>query len=1195
MAIEQGKDAWELRVREQESDLVPEPAEAVEALSASAHTKNLDRAASAVIAGNCPNLPVSSPANSALSGRDPLPVSLTRADICHPNKYSAVITLARNMPRRPAVRREGLPEEFLAHVCAVWTHTGAVSDVPDDELVPGLPGVVVERLRTELGARAEKVLGCLRTAAALVAQAEADVSGLRLAESAAYNLREALNHVVEGQDAAEGGLRAVVGAWRRFKAQTAVPGVEAAAARDELDQVLSRVAADQSRASYYARRLVAYLQYRAGVRPLDAPGDPVSEYRELRDKASAAVHDELTLAGVEALLARTVAWFVRVFTPPDQVAEAIRVLAAQPWSGPEQIAELKRLSTDDHHLRLFFSEVTDPAWLEPLYQAGVVHLPSRQAAWPVAALLAGLGKTSPEAVVALLRRLLAETAAIAKDERAAARFELLRIATQIGHPAHGVAVEIVRQHSDVPSVLSLGVNAALRADAADSAVLGVADAVLNHFRRFGDGDRYQAVTILDQLQAGVTVGNVADRAEMLAGKTRRLAQSDEARFVVLGIEALIAHPGEHPEPLVLFAHHLARILSKARQWCVPTSEQLEWLGEMQGEVGERLRGHALAGASDVPVTGKIAHIAGRLSSSTATAEDLALVTDILSYAPAQGDLAAWAEALGTPSPAPTDGTGQIPRDWARAWRWAAVLPASVLAVWRDAIDYVSGFHGAPDPQALTGDRPPRWVFSYGRSPYNAEELSARPPLETAALVAAWEPNAESEQMFGHLELARTLEEVVKANPAEWSTAPQDVVAALGQQLYIEHYFRALTEQAADIVPQASAVLAAALAQPPAGGTQEAGQDTEEPAYREDWQKVVLDLAKALANKDGDLAASLNDLWERALEAVRSVPGTDIGLLFADHDPLTSAINRTWGHGLQTVLALAAWEFRSRGIVRSEFEQTLNAVIGTVGSVGLEFRVILASRRPLLEAIAANWLEAHAAALFREGTLAQETFDLTVKWSQPTTWLYREFTDELFGAALRGADNAIRFIVVAALHEVEGYDLDTVINRLGKDPAVLATAAEDATFLVQDAEPDSPHLMIAIRFWTLLLDTGRAKIPAQALTGLGRWAFVGNIDDNQWAYLTARTLDLTDSRIDYPISVADRAARVRPSSTSRSILLRLLDNGEPWERHHAAVKALDMLRASITQPADDSFRRLRTRLIDLGHHEAATINPPDTTE
>ena len=1063
-------------------------------------------------------------------------------------------------------------------------------------MIPGLSGVVVGRLRSELGVRAEKVLGCLRTAAVLVAEAEADVSGLRLAESAVYNLREALNHVVEGQDAAEGGLGAVLDAWRRFRAQTAVPGADAAAARDELDEVLSRVEADESRASYYARRLVAYLQYRAGVSPVRPPGDPVSEYGALRDKASAALHDGLTLAEAEILLIRTVGWFVRVFTPPDQVAEAIRTLAAQPWKGQEQIAELKRLVVDDHHLRLFFSEITDSAWLEPLYQAGFAQLPSRNVQWPGAALLAGLGKTSPEAVAALLKRVLADTAKIAKPERAAMRIELLRIATELGPPGHGVVVEIVRQHSDDPFVRFLGVETALRAQAADSAVLDVADAVLNHFRRFGDGDSYEAVRILDHLQAGVTAENVTSRARVLAGKTSRLARSDEARYGLLGIEALTADPGEHPGPLLLFAHHLARILSKARQLCVPTSEQLEWLEGMHGEVDERLRGHALAGASDIRLTDKVAHITSRLASSTATAEDLALVTNILSYTPAPEDLAAWATAFGTPSSAPADDEDRIPLDWARAWRWAAVLPADALAEWRDAIDYVSERHGIPDTQALTGDRAPQWESRYGGSPYSAEELSARPLMETAALIAAWEPDAESGwQMSSHLALARTLEDVVKANPAEWTAAPQDVVTALRRPLYVEHYFRALTQQAAVIVPQSPVVLTVALAQPPAGVGPAADQDPEAATSGEDWQEVVLDLARALANHDGDLAASLNALWERALTAVRSAPETDIGLLFADHDPLTSAINHAWGHGLQTVLALAAWEFRRHETVRPEFEHILSAVIGMVGSVGLEFRAILASHRPLLEEIAVAWLAANTTALFREGALAQETFDLTVRWSQPTLWLYQEFTDELFGAALRGTDNAVRLVVVAALHEVEGYSLDAVINRFGKGTAALAAAAEDAAFLVQDAEPDSPHLAVATRFWTLLLDTSRPKIPAEALTGLGRWAFVANIGEDQWADLTARTLDATNGQIDYLISVADRAARYPASSTSCRILLRLLDNDEPWERHHAAVKALDVLRASTSRRADDSLRRLRTRLIDLGHYEATTINPPDNTE
>jgi hypothetical protein len=73
--------------------------------------------------------------------------------------------------------------------------------------------------------------------------------------------------------------------------------------------------------------------------------------------------------------------------------------------------------------------------------------------------------TSPEAVAALLKRLLVDTAAIAKPARVAARFELLRIATQLGPPAHGVVVEVVKQHSDVPAVRSLSVDAALKADA----------------------------------------------------------------------------------------------------------------------------------------------------------------------------------------------------------------------------------------------------------------------------------------------------------------------------------------------------------------------------------------------------------------------------------------------------------------------------------------------------------------------------------------------------------------------------------------------------------------------------------------------------------------------------------------------------------------------------------------------------------
>ena len=763
-----------------------------------------------------------------------------------------------------------------------------MSAAPDD-LVPGLSSDVVDRLRMELGERAEKVLRCVRTAAAQVVQSEEDTSGLRFAESAAYNLRQALDHVVEGQDAAEGGLGAVLDAFRRYTEQRAVPGADLAAARDDLDRVLTAVEADESRASYYARRLLTYLGDRAGVGPRKRPGDLVSEYTQLRGEASAAVHNETDLAAVTTLLTRTIAWIVRAFTAPDEVVDAIRELAAQPWRDPGQIVELEELATNDHHLRLFLTEISDPAWLEPLHGAGVVQVPSRGTLWPGIGLLDGLGKSHPESVAALLGSLSADAAEGPKDEQVHARFELLRVAVALGPAGHDVVAEVARRHGDVMAVRSLSVDTARAAPASDTVVLRIADAVLNHVGDLTDGDQYHATEILDHLQAGITIDNVADRARALAGKLRQLAGSDHARYVLLGTQALTDDPGEHPELLVLFAHHLAHILSKAGRWGVPTLEQVAWLGRMRGEPGARLRGHVLAGADDVPIADKLTHVMGRLT-STMTAEDVVLVTDVLAHEPTTDDLAVWAEALGIPSIGPGLDGDRFPWDWIRTWGWAAVLPEQVVAGWRAAIDQVTESYGEPDPGELTRDPSPQWQFSYASSPYSVEHLSELPLLEAAALIAAWTPGPEGGwQAGGRLELARALAETVKADPAAWSADPGAVVAALSEPLYIEHYLRALTEHAADVVPHTQLV-AIALAQIPIAGAQ---ADDEK---RANMEGIVFDLVRALASKDADLSADLEDLWELALSAVRSAPEPDGGLQFPCHDALSSA--RSIGHGAE---------------------------------------------------------------------------------------------------------------------------------------------------------------------------------------------------------------------------------------------------------------------------------------------------------
>lgn len=1061
----------------------------------------------------------------------------------------------------------------------------------DDELIPGLPVKVVERLRTELPGPAERIVRCLRTAAELLEQAETDVRDLRLAESAAYNLREALDSVVKDKDAAQGGFGAVMDAWQKCKTALGPGSTDSTDAVAELVQALTQLEADRAGESYYARKLLTHLRDRSGIDQPRGVGNPISEYTGLRDKANTAVHTEFALADVTSLFANTVAWFVRMFTPPDDLVDAIRDLAAQPWRSQDQIAALTQLAMNDHHLRLFFSEITDPAWLDPLYHNGFVQLPSRDRAWPpMASLVEGLGRTQPHTVAALLERMLPDIKQLPPDQRAFSSLQLVVIAVQLGVAGHKLVTLVVQQYGTHPSIRSLSVHVARQADPAAPVVLNVADAVLNYFERFADGDTYNATTVLDQLQAGVLNENIASRAGMLGGKLRRRVNSDTDRYIELDSAALTIAVGDVPEPQLLFAHHLAHILSKARQLGVPSRTQLEWLTLVPGDVGGRLRSHVLAGAEDMPLPDKVDHIATRLASRGPTAEDLALVADITAHSLRPDDLAAWAAALGTPSPAPGDGTGVPPADWVRAWRWAAVLPKQVFTSWDDPLERVSDRRGRPDSSALTGPRTSDIAFGFVGPPHTAGQLAAMPVPEAATLVASWRPDTNSRPTFtGRLDLARALTTTVSNNPSAWSVEAEAVVETLREPIYLEHYLRGLIEKSSDVVPYATSVLAAAaqarsmldLAPP------EPGSDGEE-SDPSSTQLAVLELVEALANRNADIAASLDELWDWSEKAVAAVPEADQGLLYPKLGPLASATSRLWGRGLMTALALAAWEFRNQGTLHPAMVPVLNSATAVPGSAGLEFRAVLAHQRPRLEEICPQWLDERVNVLFREGPQGRETFELTVKWAAPTPWFYAHLTPELFDAALRGADQATREVVIALLDQVDGYDHDTVIQHLRKNPAILAAASEQAAFLVQKAAADAPWMAVAVEFWTRLLDEDRTAVPADALRRLGRWASVTNLDDQEWATLTARTVAITNGHLSHVILVADRVADIPPSPTTREILLRMLDKGEQWEQRYIADTALGVLRASASCPVDDSFELLRTRLINLGYFQARDI-------
>ncbi len=291
-----------------------------------------------------------------------------------------------------------------------------------------------------------------------------------------------------------------------------------------------------------------------------------------------------------------------------------------------------------------------------------------------------------------------------------------------------------------------------------------------------------------------------------------------------------------------------------------------------------------------------------------------------------------------------------------------------------------------------------------------------------------------------------------------------------------------------------------------------------------------------------------------------------------------------------MLALGGWEHRNCGAASSRLADILDKVLGILGAVGLQLRSVLASSRPFLESVAPDWLHTRADNLFGPTPLGTITFDQTLKWSRPTKWFYDRYRAQLHAAARRGADHAASWLLIAFLWDEPGYTSASIIGGVaGNVPAMKATAEEVAT-LMQDLKPGDPMVDRGLRFWEDMLEANRGVVPAEALVGAGRWAFVDAVDEERWFELMGRTIDLTGGEIEMAIEIADRCKQPQPSSRGLRILRMMLGHGEPWEQHHIETASVEALRAAAKRPVDAEFDLLRTRLIQRGRHETADIVP-----
>jgi len=1062
--------------------------------------------------------------------------------------------------------------------------------------VPGLPPEVTARITTELR-NGDDIIEHLSTAALLIADARGEAIGLRLAESAAYNIREALDRVVQGQAARSNGVSAVTDAWKRYKIALAGPaaGSEAEFARAELEAAIDRIAGNEERQAYKTQKLMSFLRLQTGVEPLPGQGDPAVLYSRLRTRANAVLHERGTLPAVASIYEETVAWFIQLFTPPDARVRAIIALAECQFSRL-LIDELRAEVVNAHHVRLFLTRIRDPNWLGPLCDAGLIALPREGEPWPVHSLVDN-PQIQPTEVARLLDRLLGDMTRAAPSHRLMMAREILHTAWRLGAAGYAIGSKIIAKYPTDHWVQMVAVGIAKDAEASDPIQVVVADAILG--RDHTTHDAHNAHRVLKRLVDGLAPDNLVQRVGLVAAKVRRLARREGMRFVVLDTAALGTQNDHSSDLVLILTQHLVSTFAVARQLGLPTAELLESLRDISGELGERIVCQALAGADDVERELKIRHLERRLISETATGDDRDLIEDILRVPLSREEVVRMREAFGEPSPVAydDDGAETFGENWARGWRWSLILPKEILEAWERPIAIVTEARGTPSRRSLDTRVSP--VTSWGSSPYNEEELLALDVQEAADLVSRWRPSTADPWGVSARELARTLEAVVKNHPREWTVDPSAVVRALREPVYVNHYFRAVGAAAGEVPERANTVIAAVhLASAERWEPTPLGRDDFE--YDQDWSGVetsAVEMIAAFANKDGEIGQSLNGCWELSLSLLRQVP---VELPVIDpaesssrsDDPLNRAINRPYGHALDAVLALAGWEHRNMGAASDRLAAALDWVLGVPGTVGVELRAILARSRPFLETVGRDWLDRRAKDLFPADVVGVLTFDQTLKWSRPTPWFLARYREDLCRAARRGAEHALSWLLIGYLWDESGYTFHNLLSCLAGESALVRTAAEEIASLLQDLDSTSPVVEKGIQFWTGLLEADRRLVPLDSLPGLGRWTFVTAVADSQWFDLTCQTIELTSGEIDMSIEIADRCKAAQPLSQGLRMLRLMIGHGAPWEQRHIEDTAVDALREAAQHRVDEEFYRLRNRLIDRGRHEAEEVRPPE---
>ena len=237
-----------------------------------------------------------------------------------------------------------------------------------------------------------------------------------------------------------------------------------------------------------------------------------------------------------------------------------------------------------------------------------------------------------------------------------------------------------------------------------------------------------------------------------------------------------------------------------------------------------------------------------------------------------------------------------------------------------------------------------------------------PPEQAAERIAQWRPDP-TDWYVSAVELARTLQPLVKDNPGGWVSEPVTIATTLRQPIYISHYLQAVAEVADDtLLPVGDLLDVIQMVRDELWPAAQLGRERLD--YDVDWrgaQRSAVDLIRALVKADADFGDRTDEAWEVVESAARN--RSDTSWISNETDPLTRALNRSCTRAFETAILFVAAELRAAHPVRSAFEDLLSFALRLEDSDGAEYRAVLAPRIAWLRHTLPEWTSTNLEGLF----------------------------------------------------------------------------------------------------------------------------------------------------------------------------------------------------------------------------------------